>query len=122
MGWGGRDRSAQRALLPESVELVDEDDARRRRRRLFEERAHPCGAATDEELDKVRSGTVKERHLRLRRHHASEERLARAGRPDQQHSRRQPGARGAKRSGSRSIDASSSTSAFAPSIPAMSSR
>ena len=73
------------AMPPDRVDFVDEDDARRVLLALLEHVAHAAGADTDEHLHKVRAGNREERHVRLTGDGAREQRLTRAGRPDQQH-------------------------------------
>ena len=51
---------------------------------LFEHVAHAAGADADEHLDEVRARDGEERHARLARDRAGEQRLAGAGRADQQ--------------------------------------
>ena len=76
------------ARLPDRVELVDEDDARRLRLRLLEEVAHARRADADEHLDELGAADREERHARLARDRAREQRLAGARRADQQHALR----------------------------------
>ena len=73
------------AVPADGVDLVDEDDARRVLLALLEEVAHAAGADADEHLDEVRAGDAEERHARLARDGAGEQRLAGAGRPDHEH-------------------------------------
>ena len=80
--------AAERALhahLAERVELVDEDDARRLGFGLLKEVADARGADADEHLDELRSAQAEERHVRLARHRAREQRLAGARGADEQH-------------------------------------
>ena len=72
----------------ERVELVDEDDARRLLPRLLEQVAHARRADADEHLDEFRAVDREERHARLAGDGARQQRLAGAGRPDQQHALR----------------------------------
>ena len=76
------------ARTTDGVELVDEDDRRRRLLGLREEVAHPRGADADDRLDELRGGQGEEGHVRLPRHRPSEQRLAGAGRADEQHTAR----------------------------------
>jgi hypothetical protein len=76
------------ALAADRVDLVDEDDARRVALGLVEQVAHAAGADADEHLDELRAGDAEEGHARLAGDGAREERLARAGRADQQHAAR----------------------------------
>ena len=73
------------ADLAERVELVDEDDARRLGLGLREEIAHARRADADEHLDELRAAQAEEGDLRLAGHGARQQRLAGAGRADQQH-------------------------------------
>ena len=74
---------ARAALAADRVDLVDEHDARRVLLRLLEHVAHARRADADEHLDEVGAGDREERHLRLARDRAREQRLAgaRARRP-----------------------------------------
>ena len=75
-----------RAAVPaDGVDLVHEDDAGRRLLRLLEEVAHARGADADEHLDEVGARDREERDAGLTGDRAREERLARSGRPVQQH-------------------------------------
>ena len=80
------------AMAADGVDLVHEDDAGRVLLGLLEEVAHAGGADADEHLDEVRAGDREERHARLTRDGAGEQRLAGAGRPVEQHALRDPGA------------------------------
>ena len=71
------------------VDLVDEDDARRALLRRREELAHALRADADEDLLELGAAHVEERHPRLARHRAREERLAGARRPGEQAALRQ---------------------------------
>ena len=73
------------ARLAERVQLVDEDDARRLAFGLLEEIAHARGADADEHLDELRSAEAEEGHAGLAGHGPGQQRLAGAGRPDEQH-------------------------------------
>jgi hypothetical protein len=75
---------ADAARPSKSVELVDEDDRRRLLTRLLEQVAHAGGADADEHLDELGPGDGEERHLGLARDGLGEERLAGAGRTDEQ--------------------------------------
>ena len=80
--------AAERALhahLAERVELVDEDDARRLAFGLLEQVADAGRADAHEHLDEFRSAEAEKRHVRLAGDGAREQRLARAGRTDEQH-------------------------------------
>jgi hypothetical protein len=69
----------------ECIELVDEDDGRRLGARLLEEVAYAGSAHADEHLHELRTADREERHAGLAGHGLRQQRLARAGRPDQQH-------------------------------------
>ena len=73
------------AVASDGVDLVHEDDARRVLLGLLEEIAHTRGAHADEHLDEVGAGDREERHAGLARDGARQQRLARTGRPVQQH-------------------------------------
>src|SRR6202041_811768 len=70
------------AVTPDRVDLVDEDDAGRVLLALLEQIAHAARADADEHLDEVRSRDAEERNAGLACDGASQERLARPGRPD----------------------------------------
>src|SRR2546421_702477 len=72
------------AVTPDRVDLVHEDDARRVLLPLLEQVPHPRGADADEHLDEVGARDGEERHVRLAGDRLGQQRLARAGRPDQQ--------------------------------------
>ena len=76
------------AVAADGVDLVDEHDRRRARLRLLEEVADPSGADADEHLDEVGAADREERDAGLARDGAREERLARPGRTEQQHTAR----------------------------------
>jgi len=71
--------------LPDRVELVDEDDARRLGLRLLEEIPHARRTHPHEHLDELRATDREERHLGLAGDRPRQQRLAGAGRADQQH-------------------------------------
>ncbi len=73
------------ALAADGVDFVDEDDAGRVFLRLFKQVADARRAHADEHLHKIGAGDGKERHARFACHSAGEQRLARAGRADEQH-------------------------------------
>ena len=77
---------AGRAAAPERVEFVDEDDAGRGLARLLEQIAHPRRADADEHLDEFGARDGEEGDAGFAGHRAREQRLAGAGRPDQQDS------------------------------------
>src|SRR3546814_217892 len=72
------------AMTSHGVDFVDEDDARRILLRLFEHVAHAGRADADEHLDEIGARNAEERHIGLPRDGAGEQRLAGAGRADQQ--------------------------------------
>ena len=76
---------ARAAVPADGVDLVHEHDRRGVRLRLLEQVADPGGADADEHLHEVRAGDRVERHARLARHRAGEQRLAGAGRAVEQH-------------------------------------
>src|SRR2546428_84508 len=76
---------ADPARLPQSIELVDEDDARGLLLGLGEEVADAGRSHTDEHLDEVRAAQAEERHAGLSRDGLRQERLPGAGRADDEH-------------------------------------
>ena len=80
------------AMAADGVDLVDEDDAGRVLLRLLEHVAHAAGADADEHFDEVGTGNGEERHVGLAGDGARQQRLAGAGRADQQHAARDPAA------------------------------
>ena len=76
------------AMAADGVDLVDEDDAGRVLLGLLEHVAHARGADADEHLDEVGAGNGEERHVGFARDRARDQRLAGAGRADQQHAAR----------------------------------
>src|SRR4029077_2832642 len=78
------DPQSRAAAPADGIQLVDEDDRRRRLASLHKEVAHARGAYPDDRLDEFRRRLAEERHLRLARHRAREERLPSARGPDQQ--------------------------------------
>ena len=111
------------ADLAERVELVDEDDAGRLGFGLLEQVAHAGGADADEHLDEVGAAQAEERHRRLAGDGAGEQRLAGAGRADEQHALGNASAdagvlRGVLRNStiSRSSSSASSTPATSPNL------
>ena len=83
-----RAAEAGAALAADGVDLVDEDDARRVALGLVEQVAHAAGADADEHLDELGAGDAEERHARLAGDGAGQQRLAGAGRADEQHAAR----------------------------------
>ena len=83
-------RSAQAgaALASDGVDLVDEHDARRVALGLLEQVTHPAGADAHEHLDEFGAGDAEEGHASLAGHSAGQQRLAGAGRADEQHAAR----------------------------------
>ena len=82
------------ALAADRVDLVDEDDARRIALGLVEEVADAAGADADEHLDELRARDREERHAGLARDGTRHQRLAGAGRPDEQNATRDARAEG----------------------------
>ena len=116
---------AQRVAAPRAadrVELVDEDDAARVARRVLEEPPHARRADAGVHLDEVRAAREQERHARLAGNRPRQQRLAGAGRPDQQHPFGMRPPSGVNRSGSRRKSTISLTSSFASSTPATSAK
>ena len=72
------------AVASHRVELVDEDDARGMAARLAKQLAHARGAHAGVHLDEVGAAGRDEGHARLAGHRAREQRLAGAGRSDEQ--------------------------------------
>ena len=72
------------AMPADRVDFVDENDAGRGLLALLEHVAHAARADADEHLDEVRTADREERHVRFAGDGAGEQRLARAGRADQQ--------------------------------------
>src|SRR5213594_230934 len=79
---------ARAAVAADGVDLVDEDDAGGVLLPLHEEVAHARGPDPDEHLDEVRARDGEEGHARLAGDGPGEERLAGAGRADQEHALR----------------------------------
>ena len=75
-------------LASDSVDLVDEDDARRVFLRLLEQVANARGTHTNEHFHEVGTGDAEERHPRFACHGTREQRLTRAGRTVEQHATR----------------------------------
>ena len=76
------------AMAADRVDFIDEDDAGRILLGLVEHVAHAAGADADEHFDEVRTGNREERHVGFARDRARQQRLAGAGRADQQHAAR----------------------------------
>ena len=79
---------AAAARAADGVEFVDEDDRRRRLARLLEQVAHARGADAHDHLDELRGAQAEERHAGLPGDGPRQQRLAGAGRADQQHALR----------------------------------
>ena len=73
------------AMAADGVDFVDEDDAGRVLLALLEHVAHAAGADADEHLDEVGAGDGEEGHVGFAGDGARQQRLAGAGRADQQH-------------------------------------
>ena len=80
------------AMAADRVDFVDEDDAGRILLGLLEHVADTAGADADEHFDEVRTRNREERHVGFARDRARDQRLAGAGRADQQHAARNPSA------------------------------
>ena len=80
------------AMAADRVDFVNEDDAGRVLLGLFEHVADAAGADADEHFDEVRARDREERHVGFAGHRARDQRLAGAGRADQQHAARNPSA------------------------------
>ena len=76
------------AMAADRVDLVDEDDAGRVLLGLLEHVAHAARADADEHLDEVGARDREERHVGFAGDGARNQRLAGAGRADQQHAAR----------------------------------
>ena len=76
---------ARAAVAADGVDLVDEDDAGGVLLALLEQVAHAAGADAHEHLDEVRARDREERHARLARDRAREQRLAGSRRAHHQH-------------------------------------
>ena len=108
------------AMASDGVDLVDEDDAWRVLLALHEQVAHARRAHADEHLDEVRARDLEERHARLARDGAREQRLAGPRRADQQHALGDAAAEAREPLGVRRNSMISSSSSFASSMPATS--
>ena len=73
------------AAAADGVELVDEDDARRMAPGVFEQPADARGADAGVHLDEVRPARKEKRHVRFAGDRSRQQRLAGAGRSDEQH-------------------------------------
>src|SRR5688500_13236776 len=71
-------------MAPDSVDLIDEDDARSVFLALLEQVAYPAGADAHEHLDEVRAGNAEERHASLAGDGAGEQCLTGTGRSHHQ--------------------------------------
>ena len=76
------------AMAADRVDFVDEDDAGRVLLGLLEHVAHAARADADEHLDEVGARDGEERHVGFAGDGAGDQRLAGAGRADQQHAAR----------------------------------
>ena len=76
------------AMTTDSVDFVDENDARRRFFALLEHVAHTACADAHEHFNKVRAADGKEGDIRFACNGACQQRLARARRADHQHALR----------------------------------
>ena len=80
------------ALAADRVDLVDEDDRLAHLAGGLEQVAHAARADADEHLHEVGAGDRQERHAGLARDRPGDQRLAGAGRADEQHALRDAGA------------------------------
>src|SRR5439155_3106441 len=83
--------AAKRVAAPASadrVELVDEHDRWRRLLGLAEQLPNATSADADDHLDELGSTHAEKRYVRLARDRPSQQRLAGAGRADEQHALR----------------------------------
>ena len=76
------------AMTADSVDFVDEDDARRVLLGLLEHIADAACANADEHFDEVRARDREERHVGFARHRPRDQRLTGAGRADEQRAAR----------------------------------
>ncbi len=83
------DHAVAPARAADGIHLVDEDDARRLLLGILEQIAHAARAHAHEHLHEVGARDGEERHARLARDGLRHERLAGAGRADEQHALRQ---------------------------------
>ena len=83
---------ARTAMAADGVDFIDEDDARRILLGLFEHVADAACADADEHLDEVRAGNGEEGNVGFAGDRTRDQRLAGAGRTDQQHAARNPSA------------------------------
>src|SRR5690348_9012526 len=72
------------ARSPKRIQFVDKNDRRGYLAGLLEQITHPGGSDSDEHLHELRAGNRKEWDTRLPRYRARQQRLAGAGRADQQ--------------------------------------
>ena len=87
------------AMAADRVDFVDEDDAGRVLLGLLEHVAHARGADADEHFDEVGARDREERNVGFARDRARDQRLAGAGRADQQHAARNASAEALEFSG-----------------------
>ena len=109
------------AVTADRVDLVDEHDRGRCRLRLLEQVAHARRADADEHLDEVGAADREERHAGLAGDGLGEQRLAGAGRAEEQHALRDLGAHSSNgRVDARNslISSSSSTASSSPATSA----
>src|SRR5262249_1309989 len=76
------------AMAADRVDFVDEDDAGRVLLGLLEHVADAARADADEHLDEIGTGNREERHVGFTRARTRDQRLAGAGRADQEHAAR----------------------------------
>src|SRR5690242_7156337 len=75
-------------MATDSIDFIDEDNARRMLLRLFEHIAHARSADADEHFDEVRTRDREERNLRFTRDRACKQRLTGTRRTDHQYAAR----------------------------------
>src|SRR6266436_6029978 len=76
---------ARSAMPPDRVDFVDEDDAGCILLALLKQVAHAAGAHANEHFNEVRTRNREERHIRFARNCPRQQSLARARRPNKQH-------------------------------------
>src|SRR5271165_602860 len=72
-------------MASDRIDFINEDDAGRILLALLKQVADAAGADADEHFNEIRTGNREERNVRFTRNSAGEQRLACAGRSDQQH-------------------------------------
>ena len=87
---------ASAAAAAHGVDFIDKDDARGRLLALFEHVADTAGADTDEHFNEIGAGDGEERHIGFAGNGAGEQRLAGAGRANEQRALRNLAAQSAE--------------------------